>query len=324
MLTPQAQAVVLLTTPLGRADRAGAKPLALGEWARFASWLKEQGLDPASLLEGDPAALLQGWHDPAITAARVCALLGRGLALGLALERWGRVGLWALTRADPEYPRRLKQRLGAQSPPVLFGCGNRALLGKGGVAVVGSRNAAEEDLAFAEELGRGAAAQGRSIVSGGARGVDQSAMLGALRGEGTVVGVLAGSLLKAAMAEHYRDHIASRNLALVTPFNPEARFSVGQAMGRNRYIYCLADAAVVVACQANAGGTWAGAAENLKRGWVPLWVRGGAGEGASGNTELAKLGGHMLPDRLDSLDALLNGFSAVAECDGLPGQAELF
>lgn len=323
MLTSQGQAVVLLTTSLGKAERTGTKPLTLGEWARFAAWLKEQGLDPSSLLEGDPAELLAGWHDRAITAGRVRALLGRGMALGLALEKWERVGLWALTRADPEYPQRLKQRLGVQSPPVLFGCGDRALLGKGGIAVVGSRNAAEEDLAFAEELGREAAAQGHSVVSGGARGVDQSAMQGALRGEGTVVGVLADSLFKAALAEQYRDFIASRNLALVTPFNPEARFSVGQAMGRNRYIYCLADAAVVVTCEANAGGTWAGAAENLKHGWVPLWVRGGAG-GKSGNAELAEKGGQVLPDRLDSLDALFNGASAVAECDGPPGQAELF
>jgi predicted Rossmann fold nucleotide-binding protein DprA/Smf involved in DNA uptake len=53
-------------------------------------------------------------------------------------------------------------------------------------------------------------------------------------------------------------------LCLVTPFSPNAGFSIGAAMGRNRLIYCLADYAIVVASDAESGGTWAGATEALK------------------------------------------------------------
>ena len=120
------------------------------------------------------------------------------------------------------------------------------LLGRGGIAVVRSRDADQEDIAFTENLGDSAAKQGYSVVSGAARGVDESAMLGALKNEGTANGVMADSLLRAATSAKFRKYLLAGDLVLITPFNPEAGFNVGNAMSRNRYIYCLADAAVVV------------------------------------------------------------------------------
>ena len=233
--------------------------------------------------------LLSRWEDHTITRPRLENLLSRGAALGLALEKWHRAGLWVLTRTDSEYPGRLRKRLKAESPPVLFGCGNKRLLNQGGIAAVGSRNATEGDLTFTNNLGVAAAAQGHSIVSGGARGVDQAAMFAALQSEGTVVGVLANNLLRSVTSVEYRKHLKTNNLVLVSPFNPEAGFSVGNMMARNRYIYCLADAAVVVSSTANKGGTWHGAIEDLKAEWVPLWVKK-SWTGNSGNTELVRLG----------------------------------
>lgn len=305
-LTPNAQAAILLTVSLGKSDAPAEKPLSNKEWARFAVWLKDHGLDPASLLKGDLDALLSGWMDRKVTTARLRGLLNRGPALGLLLEKWERAGLWVLARSDPDYPERLKRHIGAESPPVLFGCGNTALLNRGGIAVVGSRDASDDDLAFTEKLGKAAADQGYSIVSGGARGVDQHAMLGALDSEGTAIGVLADSLLKTATSSRYRKRIMSGDLALVTTFNPEAGFNVGNAMARNRYIYCLADAAVVISSTADKGGTWNGALEDLKTGWTPLWVKP-TKNAHSGNPELVRRGAHWLPDDLASLSILLNG-----------------
>ncbi|CCV14909.1 DNA-processing protein DprA [Mesorhizobium sp. STM 4661] len=314
-LTPQSQAMMLLTVSFGKSDSADMKPLSNKEWARFAIWLKEHGLDPAALLKGDLDSLLAGWTDRAVTIVRVRSLIGRGAALGLALEKWQRAGLWVLTRSDPGYPELLKRRLRAESPAVFFGCGNKALLNAGGIAVVGSRDADEEDLAFTANLGKEAASQGFSIVSGGARGVDQSAMLGALDGDGTAIGVLADSLLKLATSSRYRKRIMSGDLVLITPFNPEAGFNVGNAMSRNRYIYCLADAAIVISSTADSGGTWSGALEDLKNTWVPLWIKPSTAAG-SGNPELVRRGAHWLPDDLQSLSILLTN----SESD--PGQSK--
>ena len=46
-------------------------------------------------------------------------------------------------------------------------------------------------------------------------------------------------------------------------------------MGRNKLIYAHGDWAVVVAAEAETGGTWAGAVECLRSGWTPVFVRSG-------------------------------------------------
>jgi predicted Rossmann fold nucleotide-binding protein DprA/Smf involved in DNA uptake len=61
-------------------------------------------------------------------------------------------------------------------------------------------------------------------------------------------------------------------ITLAPPYNPNTRFSVGAAMGRNRLIYCLADFAIVVASDIEIGGTGAGATEVLKHGWIPVFA----------------------------------------------------
>jgi predicted Rossmann fold nucleotide-binding protein DprA/Smf involved in DNA uptake len=300
----QTQAVLLLTAWFTKPAKEDPKPLAPAEWGRFALWLRENGMAPELLLaSNDPMQCLNGWSDRTVTPERIAWLLERSAALGLALEKWQRAGLWVMTRSDTDYPARLKKRLKFDAPPVLFGCGNRKLLDRGGIAVIGSREAGLADLGFASRLGGEVALQGHSIVSGGARGVDETAMLGALEKEGTVIGILADNLLRAATSAKYRKGLMAKNLVLISPFNPEAGFDVGNAMARNKYVYCLADAAVVVAAGKDKGGTWAGAMENLRRGWIPLWVKPHP-EPASGNAALVEHGGRWLSEETMEVGAL--------------------
>ncbi len=293
-VTPQTQAVLLLTAYFSKGAAGSPRPLSPTEWGRFALWLKERGVVPEALLSEDPGGILADWKDKSVTVDRIRYLVGRAGALGLALEKWHRAGLWVMTRSDIDYPGRLKRRLSTDSPPVLFGCGDRKLLQGQGVAVVGSRDATEDDLAFATGLGDMAAMQGLSVVSGGARGVDEAAMLGALNCEGTAVGVLAEGLLRAAISTKYRKGLMARNLVLISPFNPEAGFDVGNAMARNKYVYCLSDAAIVVAADKEKGGTWNGAIENINQRWVPLWVK--PNSQSAGNASLVARGARWLPE----------------------------
>ena len=302
----QTQAVMLLTVSLGKSNSAGAKPLSVKEWARFARWLKDRDLDPSDLMKGDLESHLADWSDRSITVQRLESLMAKGGALGLALEKWHRAGLWVMTRADVDYPERLKRRLRDESPPVLFGCGERQLLDPRGLAVVGSRDATDEDLQLAQSIGREASSQGYNLISGGARGIDQATMMGALESEGTAVGVLSDGLLRSATSARYRRHIQDGNLVLVSPSNPEAGFDVGRAMSRNRYIYCMADAAVVVSSSAGKGGTWNGAIEATKAGWVPVWVKP-TQDSQSGNNQLINRGATALPDRPINLEDLFDG-----------------
>lgn len=289
-LSKTAQATLLLTSYFTKMSSENAKPLTNAEWGRFALWLKEKSTTPADLLISDPGILLHDWHDARISAERIIELLNRGHSLAIAMEKWQRAGLWVVTRSDPEYPWRLKQRLKTDSPPVLFGCGNKSLLNVGGLAVIGSRNANDADLMFTDRVGAKAAEENVAIVSGAARGVDETAMRGAMNQGGVVIGVMADSLLKAATSMRWRKGLMNDHVVLVSPFYPEAGFYAGNAMARNKYIYCLADSALVIH-SGKKGGTLSGAEENLKKAWVPLWIKP-TDDKDSANADLVVKGGH--------------------------------
>ncbi|WP_447077782.1 DNA-processing protein DprA [Shewanella algae] len=298
-LSPIAQATLLLTSYFSKANTEDVKPLSNAEWGRFALWLKDKSITPADLLVSDPRPLLNGWRDTRVSIERIESLLSRGHSLALAVEKWQRAGLWLVTRSDPDYPKRLKLRLKNDSPPVLFGCGNKSLLNSGGLAVIGSRNASVADLAFTEQLGVKAASEGIAIVSGGARGVDEAAMQGAMLRGGSVIGVMADSLLKAATSAKWRKGLLENNVVLVSPFYPEAGFNAGNAMARNKYIYCMASSSLVIH-SGKKGGTLNGAEENLKKGWVPLWVKPTNDTNAA-NADLVEKGGAWIESDLSML-----------------------
>jgi len=293
MYDQNTNAILLLCSHFSKAKSDEGRPLTPLEYGRLAKWLHEQGSLPSDLMLNFDERI-ETWKDPKgkITRNRVKALLDRGMALALTLEKWERVGIWVVTRRHKEYPKRLKQRLEWGSPALFYGVGNRQLLNAGGVGIVGSRGIDESDKHFTEEIAKQAALEGLNVVSGGAKGVDETAMLGALSVEGTAVGILADSLLKASVASKWRDSLLNNQLALISPFYPEARFQVGNAMARNKYIYCMADYGLVVRSDKGRGGTWSGATENMKKQWVPLFVK--PKSDAEGNAALIDQGAREL------------------------------
>ena len=303
-ITGDAEATLLLTAHLSKQDGDAARPLTVREWSRLVKWLTKKKLTPADLMTGDLGEQLEGWIEKDISRHRIDALLQRKMALSLGLEKWERSGLWVMTRNEEDYPQRLRQKLAAESPPVLFGCGNRKLLADAGrrVAVVGSRKTTNENLEYSRDVGRLAAESGWLVVSGGAGGVDEAAMIGTLEAEGTVVGVLHSGLLQAARSAKYHSHLVNENLALVSPFYPEAGFDRGNAMSRNKLIYCLSTVAVVVHSD-TVGGTWSGAIENLKHAWSPLWIK--KDEEAMGNRAIAAQKGARWIDSLEDFREIL-------------------
>lgn len=292
MLTPDTQAILLLCGSLGQ-PRAREAPLTQGEYNQIAQWLQHEQLRPADLLQ--PAGLdrvqMAGTAMP--LGPRVEGLLSRGAALALAVEAWTNKGLWVISRSDPDYPRILRTRLGRQTPPIFYGVGARSLLERGGLAIVGSRDPDEHALDFAHSVARACSREGVSVISGGARGVDSIAMDTTIENEGIVVGVLADGLARAAVARKYRAALREDRLVFISPFDPNAGFNPGNAMQRNKLIYALSDFALVVSASLEKGGTWNGATENLKHGWVPLFVRAEEPQ-LPGNRRLIELGGYSV------------------------------
>ena len=108
------------------------------------------------------------------------------------------------------------------------------------------------------------------------------------------LGVLAEGLAKTATSGQYRSGLVSDHLTLVSPFDPDSRWFAYTAMERNKLLYGLSDAALVVASSADSGGTWAGATEALQLGKVKVFVKS-TGILAPGNPKLVRMGGIPFP-----------------------------
>jgi DNA processing protein len=152
----------------------------------------------------------------------------------------------------PEWPGAL---LGALSDPPaeLRVCGALPPLATA-VAVVGTRHADPEGLAFARQLGRDLAAAGCTVVSGGALGIDGAAHRGALEAGGSTVAVLATGFDPPYPPAHrglFRD-IAERG-ALISEQPDRTPPLPWSFLARNRLIAALAPALVVVQAPLKSG-----------------------------------------------------------------------
>jgi DNA processing protein len=108
------------------------------------------------------------------------------------------LGVQFVALGEPDYPLRLQMI--DDAPPLLAVRGNRAVLARPLVAIVGSRNASAAGAKFAQSLARQLGEAGFGIVSGLARGIDAAAHHASLA-SGTVA-VLAGGHQKLYPPEH--------------------------------------------------------------------------------------------------------------------------
>ncbi len=315
-LSVNTKAILLLTAPLiaGRGS-SESDILTPGEYNRLARHLHAMQCEPADLLSQESGNLYRACQD-VVDAKRMQSLLGRGFLLSQVVEHWQARAVWVVSRADAAYPRRIKARLRDGAPALLYGCGDVNVLETGGLAVVGSRHVDNELIDYTMAAGQLAARAGRTVISGGAKGIDQAAMRGALEAGGKVIGVLAERLEKSAMNREHRNQIIDGRLVLISPYDPGAGFNVGHAMQRNKLIYALGDASLVVSSDINKGGTWAGATEQLdKLKLVPVYVRS-TGVSSRGLDALRSKGALPWPEphSADAFDAVFeNSLSPIPE-----------
>jgi predicted Rossmann fold nucleotide-binding protein DprA/Smf involved in DNA uptake len=295
-LTQNSQAILLLTAPLmPRRLEVSADLLTSSEYRRLAVFLLEAQKQPRDLLTADADDLIRQCQR-VVDGDRLRRLLGRGFLLSQAVEHWQARAIWVITSTDPTYPRKLEERLKDDAPAVLYGCGDATILATGGLAVVGSHNATPALLTYAGHIGQLVAHTEQTVVSGGVRGIDQTAMSGALEAGGKAVGVLADSLERAVLNRDYRSPLMEGKLALASPNDPMAGFNVGNVMQCNKLIYALADAGLVISCDDRKGVTWPGAVEQLTRlKLVPVFVRS-RGDTGKGLQELQGMGALPWPN----------------------------
>lgn len=307
VMDDSARAVVALTN---RLVDAGVKPLNAKElWH-----LLEVVGDPGKLVGRSSGDLASEFNGAIGDTDRVATLLDSGITLAVRLGTLHERGIWTLTPFDDDYPARLRHQLGPAAPPVLYGAGDASLLAMDGIGIVGSRDVTEIGGDVARAAAAGAARRGLTTISGGARGVDQLAMAAAEAAGGLVVGILADSLERAIATADTRRALLDGNACLATPYRPDAGFSAGNAMGRNKIVYGLSRAMLVVATAQDKGGTWAGATEALKKRFATVAVWRGDGEGP-GNATLESAGATAIRDVEDLFDLPTTEGSGVRSAD---------
>lgn len=277
--------MLLLCADLGD----GQKPLTPAQFRRLRVHVlaRPEGEAPAerTLEEADLRAL--GLE--ASFARRVAALLDREAALDAYLRVGRELDVSPATRVSPHYPARLRL-LGQDAPTVLFCRGDSSLLQRPAVALVGSRELTEAGRTFARRVGELAALEGFVLVSGNARGADQTAQEACLAAGGAVISVLPDSLADHDPADQRVLFLSEQGWHLpIAPY---------RALDRNRLIHALGEKTLAAQSRLT-GGTWSGSLENLRRGWSPLFVNEAGGPGCA---RLIALGAN--PVRLETLDSL--------------------
>lgn len=264
----------------------GLQPLTLAQYRKLGELVRQHGVpaDPErDLTADDLMALGLGTAE----TERILALLGREALLAHSLAAWKRQKITVYTVKSPEYPKKLLKKLGEDAPPVLFLRGDVSLLNREGIALVGARDLTPQGAAMAEAVGRMAAREGLVLISGNARGADQTAQNAALRMCGCVVAFVADSLLQ---------HPVRLRTLWVSEDGPDLHFTATRALRRNRLIHCAADRTYVAQCTFGKGGTWDGSVRNLRHGWSRLLV---PADGSPATEELRRLGAEMItPDTL--------------------------
>lgn len=279
---------LLLTSQLGDPER---QPLTVPQFRTLAGRVvqMERPSQMRELAEDDLVALGYDRH----MALRIVQLLGDEGLLDRYLCRGQLRDCFPVSRVSAAYPVSVRQRLGLDAPGCLWAKGDLKLLDTQCVSLVGSRELAEPNRSFAERVGREAARQGITLVSGNARGADRVAQEACLESGGRIICIVADELQKYPLL---------KNVLYLSEDGFDLPFSAQRALSRNRVIHALGYLTFIAQSNSGTGGTWDGTAKNLRHGWSPVFC---FDDGRPATAELEQLGATLIePEQLADLPAL--------------------
>ena len=272
-MNPRERGFLLLTSHLGDPERRVLSAPQMRVLAQRIAGAVRPEVD-RDLETGDLAALGYGEE----MARRIVALLEEDDLLDYYLGRGSRAGCTPITRVSEGYPLELRKRLGLDSPGCLWAKGDLTLLDSPKIALVGSRDLYPVNQEFAAEVGRQAALQGFTLVSGNARGADRAAQDACLRSGGRVISVIADTLA---------DKPARQNVLYLSEDCYDGEFSAQRALSRNRVIHALGAMTFVAQSSYRTGGTWDGTVKNLRFRWSGVYC---FQDGSPAAAELEQMG----------------------------------
>jgi len=287
-LSQDSLAILMLCTDLGLGPgtEGNNKPYTLAKWNELSEKIRNSSLKtPSALLGVEPQTIQRELNLNDEETKKISFLISRGVTLAIQLESLTSSGIKVTTRVETNYPERFRKILKEYSPPVLYYCGDLSISNRKAIAIVGSRSADKVGQEFANYLATACVKEGYAVVSGGAKGIDSIAEEAALLGNGYVISIMASGLKSRIKEKSVREAIVRKRLLILSSVTPSGLshykttaktaklMFIANAMERNKFVYALSLYAVAVSSDNGVGGTWAGATENLKKGWVPLFAR---------------------------------------------------
>ncbi len=266
------QGFLLLTSHLGDPE---SKPLTVAQFRSLINRIQaaEKPAENRHLTAEDLLALGYGTE----VAEHIVFLLSRQEQLDYYVNQAARRDCYPITRISSLYPAALRRRLGLDCPGCLWAKGDSSLLERPAVALVGSRDLREDNLHFAEEVGRQAAKQGYVLISGNARGADRTAQESCLKHGGQVISIVADSLAKCQ---------DTPGVLYFSEDGFDCAFSSIRALSRNRLIHSMGLLTLVAQCSSGKGGTWTGTTQNLRHNWSPVFCFQDGSDAASQLTQM--------------------------------------
>jgi DNA processing protein len=215
---------------------------------------------------------------------------------------------------DADYPALLAEI--SDPPPLLFIAGNRSLLERPQIGMVGSRRASKPGLDTAGAFARSLAGAGFVVTSGLALGIDGAAHQGALDVNGATIGVLGTGIEKLYPQRHRQLAAAmvANDGAVISELPLDAGPHASNFPRRNRIISGLALGVLVVEASV-ASGSLITARLAAEQGREVYAIPGSIHHpGARGCHQLIREGA-VLVETVDNILETLQGWKNVPRCD---------
>ncbi|TYS86224.1 DNA-processing protein DprA [Rossellomorea aquimaris] len=254
-------------------------PLTILEWNAVVKSLGEHRMQPEALLKITSSQLLK-----VLTKAteaqkiniikKIDARQKLGISM-LELKEIVHQGYSIMFRS--QMPNSLKKLTQKFIPAFFYYVGDATIFTQPTLAVVGARNANADELSKTAEIAKKAVSSGVVIISGGAKGVDTTAVEASLENGGKAIVFPSDGLAKWVKKSVIRNYVSNGQLLLMSSQRLDAPFTGFYAMQRNRYIHAPSNAVLIASSKISgkkSSGTWEGVLENIKYQWSSLFVLG--------------------------------------------------